>query len=99
VVLLLRKEKTSVMIFFRTKPVRMLVGLIGKPKYATILSKEVDCTYSHTVKLLNLFESLGLVEFEKRGRIKIVKLTNLGEEIAKRMASVLGKLSKLKRKK
>jgi DNA-binding MarR family transcriptional regulator len=68
------------------------------PKYATILSKEVDCTYSHTVKLLDLFRDYGLVEFEKKGRIKIVKLTETGEEIAKGAESVLLKLSKLKEK-
>ena len=82
----------------RTKPVRMLTTLKTGPKYATIIAKETDCTYSHTVKLLDLFRDLGLVDFEKKGRIKIVKLTTLGEEIAKGMDVVITKLGRLKEK-
>lgn len=68
------------------------------PKYATILSKAVDCTYSHTVKLLDYFKEFGLVDFEKKGRIKIVKLTNDGEELAHSIEGALMKLSKIKGK-
>lgn len=92
------KEKFASKLFLRPKPVRMLVCLKSGPKYATIVAKEIDCTYSHTVKLLDLFKLLGLVEFEKKGRIKIVKLTELGEDLAKGMDVVLVKLSKLKEK-
>lgn len=92
------KEKFVPKLFLRTKPVKMLASLRGGPKYATILSKEVDCTYSHTVKLLDLFRDFGLVDFEKKGRIKIVKLTDLGEELARTIEGVLLKLSKLKEK-
>ncbi len=76
----------------------MLTSLKAGPKYATILSKEVDCTYSHTVKLLDSFKDFGLVDFEKKGRIKIVKLTDLGEDLAHSVDSVLIKLGKLKEK-
>jgi len=65
-----RKEKGAERFFLRVKPTRMLVLLRKGPKYATLLSKEVDVTYSHAVKLLDLFNDLGLVEFEKKGRIK-----------------------------
>lgn len=82
--------------FFRIKPVKMLTSLKSGPKYATIIAKETDCTYSHTVKLLDLFKEYGLVNFEKKGRIKIVKLTELGEDISKSMESILLKLSKIK---
>ncbi len=68
------------------------------PKYATILSKEVDCTYSHTVKLLDLFKNYGMVDFDKRGRIKIVKLTEVGENVAKTAESLFLKINRLKEK-
>jgi len=90
------KEKLGVKLFFRSKPVRLLTSLIEGPKYATILSKEVDLTYSHTVKLLDQFKKLGLVDFEKKGRIKIVKLTQIGEEIAKALDEVFKRLRKIK---
>jgi DNA-binding MarR family transcriptional regulator len=95
---LIQKDKFASKLFLRPKPVRMLICLKSGPKYATIVAKEVDCTYSHTVKLLDLFRILGLVEFEKKGRIKIVKLTEMGEDLARNMDTVLLKLNKLKEK-
>lgn len=90
------KLKIGPRLFFRIKPVKMLTTLKSGPKYATIIAKETDCTYSHTVKMLELFHEYGLVEFEKKGRIKIIKLTEFGDEVAKGMESILLKLSKVK---
>ena len=92
------KEKNISRLFLRIKPVKLIISLKSGPKYATILSKEVDCTYSHTVKLLDAFKNFGLVEFEKKGRIKIVKLTDDGEDLAHSIEGSLMKLSKLKEK-
>ncbi len=71
-------------VFFRKKPALMLVALkkSGRVRYGSILAKEVDCTYSHAVKILQGLEKLGLVIFEKKGRIKLIKLTKKGGEIA-----------------
>ncbi len=71
-------------IFFRRKPSLMLVALkkLSKARYGSILAKEVDCTYSHAVKILQTLEKLGLVTFEKKGRIKLIKLTKKGQDIA-----------------
>ncbi|MBI2084214.1 MAG: hypothetical protein HYT70_01190 [Candidatus Aenigmarchaeota archaeon] len=88
------KQKFGPKLFFRLKPVKMLTSLKSGPKYATIISKETDCTYSHTVKLLDMFQEYGLVDFEKKGRIKIVKLTDFGNEVAKNMDTILTSLAK-----
>ncbi len=88
-------------LFLRKKPVKLLMALkIGGPSrsYISTLSKETDCTYSHTVKLLEEFRTLGLVDFEKSGRVKYIKLTQDGEELATHFESVLRKFSKLKPK-
>jgi len=71
-------------IFFRRKPALMLVSLKKNAlmRYGSILAKEVDCTYSHAVKILQTLEELGLVEFEKKGRIKLIKLTKKGRNVA-----------------
>jgi len=71
-------------LFFRRKPALMLVALkrIVRARYGSILAKEVDCTYSHAVKILQSLERLGLVLFEKKGRIKLIKLTKKGKEVA-----------------
>jgi predicted transcriptional regulator len=71
-------------IFFRRKPALMLVSLKKntRMRYGSILAKEVDCTYSHAVKILQTLELLQLVEFDKKGRIKLIKLTDKGKRVA-----------------
>ena len=68
----------------------MLIALrkVGRAKYGSVLAKEVDCTYSHAVKILQTLEELGLVQFEKKGRIKIIKLTKKGQEVADHIAAI-----------
>ena len=77
-------EKNNFDIFFRRKPALMLVALKKhtKIRYGSLLAKEVDCTYSHAVKILQTLEHLGLIVFEKKGRIKLLQLTKKGAEIA-----------------
>ena len=71
-------------LFFRRKPSTMLIALKGmsRAKYGSQLAKEVDCTYSHAVKILQTLEELSLVTFEKKGRIKLIRLTKKGQEVA-----------------
>lgn len=70
--------------FFREKPAMMLVTLKNAKNevYASSLAKEIDCTYSHVVKILQEFEKEGLVNFDKQGRLKLLTLTSKGQEIA-----------------
>jgi len=78
------KMKDNFDIFFRRKPALMLVSLKKntRMRYGSILAKEVDCTYSHAVKILQTLQELKLVEFEKQGRIKLIRLTKKGVEVA-----------------
>ncbi len=52
------KNKAIFNVFFREKPAMMLVGLkTGKiDVYASSLAKQIDCTYSHVVKILQEME-------------------------------------------
>ena len=77
-------------VFFRKKPAMILVALKNTPKsrYGSVLAKEVDCTYSHAVKILQEMEKNKLVMFEKHGRIKTIKLTNQGEKIAEHIQRI-----------
>ena len=81
-------------IFFRRKPALMLVALrrMTKVRYGSLLAKDVDCTYSHAVKILQTLEILGLVRFEKKGRIKLIELTKKGEEISEYIDAIRRKL-------
>jgi predicted transcriptional regulator len=77
-------------LFFRRKPAMMLIALkkVSRSKYGSQLAKEVDCTYSHAVKILQTLEELGLVSFEKKGRIKIIKLTKKGGDVAEHIQAI-----------
>jgi len=50
-------------------------------------------------ELLDIFKNLGLVDFDKHGRIKFVKLTPDGIDLANDFESVLRKFSKLRSRK
>lgn len=92
-----KKKRILEDMFLREKPTKILLGLNnarGKI-YATILSKDADCTYSHTIKILNLFKKMALVSFEKKGRIKVVKLTDAGWEIAHNLDAIARKLEEI----
>ncbi len=71
-------------VFFREKPALMLVGLKNSKSeiYASSLAKQIDCTYSHVVKILQEMEKSGLINFDKQGRLKLLSLTKKGMEIA-----------------
>jgi predicted transcriptional regulator len=78
------KEERIENLFLKEKPVKLIVKirLQRNENYALQLSKEVNATYSHTVKVLQKMHELGLVEFEKNGRKKIVRLTDAGVDVA-----------------
>ncbi|HLC73577.1 MAG TPA: hypothetical protein VJH20_02995 [Candidatus Nanoarchaeia archaeon] len=86
------KKKEIFEVFFRKKPAMILVALrkSSKNRYGSVLAKEVDCTYSHAVKILQEFEKARLVNFEKMGRIKIIKLTENGDKIAESIERIKG---------
>jgi len=92
---MLQEIKDNFDIFFRRKPALMLVALkkMTRARYGSLLAKEVDCTYSHAVKILQSLERLGLVVFEKKGRTKLIKLTKRGMEIADNIENIKRLLS------
>ena len=77
-------------IFFREKPAMMLVSLKNAKGaiYASSLAKQIDCTYSHVVKILQEMEKAGLINFEKHGRLKLLTLTKKGSDVAEHIAAV-----------
>jgi len=55
-----KKWKTTLIFFLEGKPALMLSSLrkMSKARYGSVLAKEVDCTYSHAVKILQTLEAL-----------------------------------------
>lgn len=50
--------------------------------YPSNISKELDTTYSHTVKVMSMLKDDGLLSFRFDGRIKFVTLTAKGKVLA-----------------
>ena len=93
----MEKENQGIMdLFLHSKPVGVMLSLnASEGKYASIISKEVDCTYTHTLKILTQLKEQGLVKFEKEGRIKQVGLTPDGEDVAHELEGLVRKLERL----
>ena len=81
----MQKPKNIFDVFFREKPAMMLIELKNHNSeiYASVLAKQVDCTYSHVVKILQEMSKSDLVAFKKQGRLKLLELTKKGREVAK----------------
>ena len=88
------KKKEIFEVFFRRKPAMILVALRSnlKNRYGSVLAKEVDCTYSHAVKILQEMEKAKLVDFQKHGRIKTISLTDKGNKVAEHIEKIKERL-------
>lgn len=86
-------------LFFKEKSVGILIAIRqSRESYALQISRDVDVTYSYTVKVLEQMNQYDLVEFEKRSRKKIVTLTEDGEEIAKHLHKARSEMKRKERK-
>jgi len=77
-------------VFFREKPAMMLVHLKNSKgsMYASSLAKQIDCTYSHVVKILQQMEKNSLINFDKQGRLKLLTLTKKGSDVADHISNI-----------
>jgi len=91
----LKQKKEIINLFLHSKPVGVILSLKEGEKYASKVSKEIDCTYTHTLKILSELKNYGLVKFEKKGRIKKVRLTETGEDIAHGLEGLVRGLERL----
>ncbi len=90
------KNNTKVIfdVFFREKPALMLVELknANANVYASVLAKQIDCTYSHVVKILQEMHKADLINFKKEGRLKLLELTKKGKDVAGNIETIKGLL-------
>ncbi len=68
----------------------MLVGLKNAKAeiYASSLAKQIDCTYSHVVKILQAMQEADLINFDKQGRLKLLSLTKKGYDVAENIDKI-----------
>ena len=85
-------EKTDLVnLFLRNKPAFILMKIHSCQKkcYASIIAKNVDWTYSHTIRIIKIFEKNKILIFEKEGRIKTIKLTKKGKKISEALKKLI----------
>ncbi len=88
------KNKEIFKTFFREKPAMLLVELRNSKAeiYASSLAKQIDCTYSPLVKILQEMQVEGLINFDKQGRLKLLALTKKGQDVANKIDDIRGLL-------
>lgn len=77
-------------LFLKEKPVRAIITIRRHrgEVYCSLVSKKIDTTYAHTVKILSKLEEGEMLESEKKGRKKILSLTEKGQEYAEKLADL-----------
>lgn len=70
--------------FLNEKPVMTLVTIRRSSDdiYCSVISSEIDTTYAHSVKIISTLEEEGFIKSTKRGRKKVLELTEKGEKYA-----------------
>jgi len=61
-----------------TRAVSVLLTINGK-KTISAISKEIDLTYSHTIKIIKCLLQIGMITARMEGRCKIIGLTGSGK--------------------
>ena len=73
-------------LILQQKPARVLLAVRrGGGTYASVISREIESTFSHTTNILGKLEEQGIIIFEPDGsdnRVKRVELTQKGEATA-----------------
>jgi len=88
-----KEAKDLKQMFLQKKPCLILLAAsrIDKP-YVSVLMKEADTTFAHTTNILSDMEAYGLIQFAAEGRMKYVRLTRTGRDLARSLNSVNGLL-------
>ncbi len=78
-------------LFLNEKPVRTLIVLrqSAEDMYCSKISKKIDTTYAHTIKILSRLEDRELIQTKKEGRRKYIRLTSTGETRAEKFQELL----------
>ena len=87
-------EPKNTVLLFKDKQIRILLAILKQEKqpYISDLAKITGVTYIHTSRFLSSCEKLGLISYERHGKIKTIFLTPKGKEITLQIQSIIEKL-------
>lgn len=57
--------------------------------YIAKLAESAKCTYAHAFKVVGRLEALGLVKSGEQGRVRVVRLTDLGKALTDELSRLL----------
>lgn len=70
-------------ILLKEKPCQALLAILELDHaYASLISKKIDSTFAHTLRILSQLEQAGLVSSRSTGRVRYVELTGPGRRAA-----------------
>jgi predicted transcriptional regulator len=72
------------------KPAEIILALRGEETYPSAVAKKVGTTFAHAFNILSKLEKAGLVASREEGRIRRVRLTEKGEELASALEKLRG---------
>lgn len=77
-------------ILFKEKQTKILLALRNsqQPWYLTTLASACGTTYVHTSNFIKKCEEMGITSKEKHGKIKEIKLTEKGLQIANLLSNI-----------
>ncbi len=82
-------------LIFKGKQAKIILLLknINQNWYISKLAKESNTTYVHTCNFILNCEMIGIVESEKNGKMKRIKLTERGQAIANKIEEIYSLMS------
>jgi predicted transcriptional regulator len=83
----------EVFIFFRKPFVLIILSLLKSPTNKSKLAKDANLSYSHTLKILDILNDIGIIETINHGRSDVVMLTEDGIKIAEIVKEIVDKLT------
>ncbi len=77
--------------FIRERPAYVLLLLRDSSRtwYISSISRETGLTYLHTMNVLTQYYNLGIIDYKKEGRKKIVVLTDKGKTISSLLGQIM----------
>ena len=84
-------------IFFTKIGFRVLKGIYEGATYSTQIAYNNEISFYAVEKHVKRLEKMGLVSTEKKGRIRILRLTKKGRELVEAYLNVLKVLEKVER--
>ena len=86
-------------IILKDKQARIILSLKSNDRewYISSLAKATGTTYVHACNFLTACDSMGITASERRGKLKVVKLTEKGSKIADLIDSMYGMMAQQKK--